>query len=186
MNHPLSIKQNDKADEENIEEEMIIGDNRIRSCVVWTQIPILTWIMPIFGHVGICDSNGCVHDFQGPYYVGHGKMLFGDPRQRWVLNIDPRTLDSAIAEVSNDFKLVPYNLLCSNCHYFVASVLDRAGYQPMGCFKNWHKGATGKIAWGLVLHGRSLTVSEFLLTWIPFLIFYGIIILIIVLILKTR
>lgn len=160
------------------------NDPKLGCCVVWTQIPMLTWLIPMFGHVGICDSHGCVRDFQGAFYVGKGNMLFGNPSQKWHLPIDPDTLDNAINEVANEFREVNYDILCSNCHFFVASVLDRARIKPLGCFKNWSTGATMKVAWSLVLRGRSISICRFLATWIPFIIFYGIIVLIIVLLIK--
>ncbi|KAF8288329.1 hypothetical protein TcBrA4_0016280 [Trypanosoma cruzi] len=48
-------------------------------CIVWTPIPVLSWIFPFIGHVGICDSAGRIHDFEGPYHIGVDKMLFGNP-----------------------------------------------------------------------------------------------------------
>jgi len=28
------------------------------------------WLLPFIGHMGICDSEGKVHDFAGPYHIG--------------------------------------------------------------------------------------------------------------------
>ena len=39
------------------------------SSIVWTPIPLLTWLFPFIGHMGICYSNGIIRDFAGPYYV---------------------------------------------------------------------------------------------------------------------
>lgn len=38
-------------------------------CLVWCPIPLLTWLFPFIGHVGIVTSNGVIHDFAGPYFV---------------------------------------------------------------------------------------------------------------------
>jgi hypothetical protein len=32
--------------------------------VVWAPIPVVSWVVPFLGHVGICDSQGRVWDFQ--------------------------------------------------------------------------------------------------------------------------
>merc|ERR1719295_2030718 len=48
-------------------------------CIVWTPIPLLTWLFPFIGHMGICMSSGVIRDFAGPYYVGEGEMAFGKP-----------------------------------------------------------------------------------------------------------
>jgi hypothetical protein len=44
--------------------------NRYPFAIVWGLLPPLTWIFPLIGHMGICDSRGRVHDFAGPYFIG--------------------------------------------------------------------------------------------------------------------
>lgn len=31
---------------------------RFPFCLVWSPIPILTWVLPFIGHLGIADSKG--------------------------------------------------------------------------------------------------------------------------------
>ena len=158
------------------------GDQYLEKCVVWTTIPMLSWICPIIGHVGIYDSSGVVYDFEGPQCVGRGHLLFGKPLQVWRLDIDDQTLDRAIANATEEFSQRNYNIITSNCHFYVASVLRNAHYPlPSSCCSNWTSGATVKIMTGLVLHGRSISLCKFAQIWIPFLILWGIIILIILL-----
>ncbi|KAG9339190.1 hypothetical protein JZ751_024048 [Albula glossodonta] len=38
-------------------------------CIVWTPIPVLSWILPFVGHMGICTTAGVIRDFAGPYFV---------------------------------------------------------------------------------------------------------------------
>jgi hypothetical protein len=96
-------------------------------------------------------------------------MIFGDPRQRWPVAVEDRVWDKAISEVSEDFGSVNYNLLCSNCHLFAASVLDRVGYRAISPFwGRWANGATVKIIWGLILHGRTLSLWDAVVIWLPF------------------
>jgi hypothetical protein len=151
----------------------------LRSCVVWTQIPLISWAIPAIGHVGICDSTGNLLDFQGPYTVGRNAMLFGNPRQKWDLPIPPDTLDQAIAEVTREFGEVDYNFFCSNCHFYVASCLERAGTPLPCCCSDWRTGATVKIIWSLILKGRSISPCDFLLIWVPFLVVVGVIVLLV-------
>ena len=42
---------------------------RYPRCIVWTPIHPITWFAPYVGHVGICDTEGIVHDFAMPYAV---------------------------------------------------------------------------------------------------------------------
>ena len=39
--------------------------HRYPFCLVWTPIPLLTWIFPFIGHLGIADSKGVIRDFAG-------------------------------------------------------------------------------------------------------------------------
>jgi hypothetical protein len=42
---------------------------RYPHCIVWTPIPVLTWLFPFIGHMGIARNDGVIRDFAGPYYV---------------------------------------------------------------------------------------------------------------------
>ena len=55
-------------------------DDDLAYCVLWSPLPPITWLIPVIGHLGICDSRGVASDFQGPYFVGDdGRMAFGAP-----------------------------------------------------------------------------------------------------------
>lgn len=54
--------------------------------IVWTPIPLITWILPFVGHMGICDSKGIIHDFAGPYYIGEDCLAFGNPAKYWRID----------------------------------------------------------------------------------------------------
>uniref|UniRef100_A0A3P9D6L1 Transmembrane protein 222 n=1 Tax=Maylandia zebra TaxID=106582 RepID=A0A3P9D6L1_9CICH len=43
--------------------------SRYPYCIVWTPIPVLSWLFPFIGHMGICTSTGVIRDFAGPYFV---------------------------------------------------------------------------------------------------------------------
>ena len=48
---------------------MDVDKARFPLCITWTPLPLITWIIPSIGHVGICHSDGKIHDFAGPYFV---------------------------------------------------------------------------------------------------------------------
>lgn len=48
-------------------------------CVVWTPIPVVSWLLPFIGHMGICTSTGRVLDFAASFYVSADAMAFGNP-----------------------------------------------------------------------------------------------------------
>lgn len=53
--------------------------SRFPFCIVWTPLPLLTWLFPLIGHVGIGTSQGVIRDFAGPYFVAEDDMAFGVP-----------------------------------------------------------------------------------------------------------
>lgn len=46
-------------------------------CIVWTPLPIVSWLAPYIGHVGICREDGTVLDFAGSNFVGVDNFAYG-------------------------------------------------------------------------------------------------------------
>ena len=71
------------------EEQLMIGKNyldakqidpereRFPCCIVWTPLPLLSWLIPFIGHVGICREDGVILDFAGPNFVSVDNFAFG-------------------------------------------------------------------------------------------------------------
>lgn len=51
--------------EEMISTEINHDLHRYPYCLIWTPIPLITWLFPIVGHMGIADSTGIIRDFAG-------------------------------------------------------------------------------------------------------------------------
>ena len=68
--------------------------NRYPYCVVWSPLPVITWLFPFIGHLGICDSNGVIWDFAGPYTIGCEHMAFGAPTRYMQLSPERATKTS--------------------------------------------------------------------------------------------
>ncbi|XP_072131609.1 transmembrane protein 222-like isoform X2 [Mobula birostris] len=83
---------------------------RFPHSLVWTPIPVLSWIFPFIGHMGICTLSGIIRDFAGPYYVSEDNMAFGSPTRYWQL--DPAKVyamgsnpwDTGVLEASEEYK----------------------------------------------------------------------------------
>jgi len=50
---------------------------RFPCCIVWTPLPIVSWLAPYIGHVGICREDGAVLDFAGSNFVGVDNFSYG-------------------------------------------------------------------------------------------------------------
>jgi transmembrane protein 222 len=61
--------------------------NRFPLCIVWTPLPYISWIFPFIGHTGLCDADGIIYDFAGPYYIYRHGLDFGVTHKYVRLNI---------------------------------------------------------------------------------------------------
>ncbi|XP_022851851.1 protein REVERSION-TO-ETHYLENE SENSITIVITY1-like [Olea europaea var. sylvestris] len=46
-------------------------------CVIWTPLPVVSWLAPFIGHVGICREDGTIIDFSGSNLVNIDDFAFG-------------------------------------------------------------------------------------------------------------
>ena len=60
--------------------KVVIDSDRARFpyCIVWTPLPLISWVVPFIGHTGIGTSDGVIHDFAGPYFIGIDELAFGE------------------------------------------------------------------------------------------------------------
>ncbi|CAF0748413.1 unnamed protein product [Didymodactylos carnosus] len=103
--------------------------------LVWTPIPLLSWLFPFIGHMGIGRTDGVIRDFAGPYYVSEDNMAFGRPTRYLQLDLsrvpgpNPRgNYDRAVEQASDEYKNRMHNLFCDNCHNHVAMALNTMNY----------------------------------------------------------
>ncbi|KAL2471962.1 Protein REVERSION-TO-ETHYLENE SENSITIVITY1 [Abeliophyllum distichum] len=122
-------------------------------CVVWTPLPIVSWLAPFIGHVGICREDGTVLDFSGSNLVNIDDFAFGSVAR--YLQLDRKqccfppnlaghtckhrykhveygsaiTWDDAIQSTVHHFEHKSYNIFTCNCHSFVANCLNRLCYE---------------------------------------------------------
>ncbi|XP_042903181.1 transmembrane protein 222 isoform X2 [Parasteatoda tepidariorum] len=141
-------------------------------CIVWTPIPILTWLFPIVGHMGIAMSSGIVRDFAGPYYVSEDDMAFGKPTKYWQLSPEKARngkngWDTGVSEASDVYKGRTHNLCWDNCHSHVAYALNTMQYEES---TSWNM---VKLCFLMLVHGKYVSFGGFLKTWLPFLIIAG-------------
>ncbi|EFO22563.1 hypothetical protein LOAG_05923 [Loa loa] len=160
--------QQDQADE--LETNMMEVDpirHRFPCCVVWTPIPILTWLFPFVGHMGIATSRGIIRDFSGSYCVSEDDMAFGWPT--WYRQVDPNTIDGgveawdrAVLDASEEYKDHVHTLFCDNCYCHVALALNKMKYghrRDYNCFR---------LVNMLLFKGQYVGIGGFMKQWLPF------------------
>ncbi len=155
------------------------GRHRYPYCIVWTPIPLITWLLPFIGHTGIGTSSGVIRDFAGPYYVSEDDMAFGWPTRYLVLDPSkarggPSGWDSGVSKASEVYGGRMHNLFCDNCHSHVATALDTMEYDGK---KNWNM---VDVAARMLFCGRFVSFGGFVKTWLPFLAMVSIVVVIVV------
>ncbi|KAG7356741.1 DUF778 domain containing protein [Nitzschia inconspicua] len=146
-------------------------------CILWSPLPIITWIIPFIGHLGIADSRGYSHDFQGPYSIGTSRkavMAFGPTTRYLKMDIGQLSTaerwDDAIREADRIYSGRMHNLFCDNCHSHVAKALN---LMPYGGGK-WNM---VKLCFLVFFRGTFVSFGGFLCQFLPFLIFVFLIVL---------
>lgn len=102
--------------------EIDVARSRFPFAIVWTPLPLLTWILPFIGHLGIADSRGVIYDFAGPYTIGEDNLAFGKPVR--YITLDPAkahgegrsgaaAFDLAVARGCRDYSKRMHNLWCA-------------------------------------------------------------------------
>lgn len=157
---------------DDIQMRVNVKRNRYPYCIVWTPIPMLTWLFPFIGHMGIAYSSGVIRDFAGPYYVSEDDMAFGNPTRYLPLNpmyVRQGDWDQSVSQASDEYKTRMHNLCCDNCHSHVAMALNLMKYDGS---VNWNM---FKLAFQTFIFGKYVNFYGFIKTWVPFLLMGGII-----------
>lgn len=61
---------------------------RFPCCIVWTPLPVVSWLAPYIGHVGIAREDGTVMDFAGSNFVSVDDLAYGSAAR--YLQLDRR------------------------------------------------------------------------------------------------
>lgn len=149
--------------------------DRYPYCIVWTPIPLITWLLPFIGHMGIATSQGIIHDFAGPYYISVDDFAFGKPTRYLPLEscLNSEQLsryDSVIKNGAKCYRSKMYNFFCHNCHHFTVHCLNDLKFR-----RNRTIGII-EIAFLMFIYGKYVNGPiGFVKTWLPFLIVFGLV-----------
>ncbi|KAG7565241.1 hypothetical protein ISN44_As10g019550 [Arabidopsis suecica] len=133
--------------------------DRFPCCIVWTPLPLISWLVPFIGHVGICREDGVILDFAGPNFVCVDNFAFGavaryiqinkkkessrssgscmfNGESRYEQEEDSHekepTWDDALRKGTQEYQHHSYNIFTCNCHSFVANNLNRLAVKSGG------------------------------------------------------
>eukprot|EP01063_Lacrimia_lanifica_P007545 TRINITY_DN14830_c0_g1_i2.p2 TRINITY_DN14830_c0_g1~~TRINITY_DN14830_c0_g1_i2.p2 ORF type:complete len:175 (+),score=52.56 TRINITY_DN14830_c0_g1_i2:76-600(+) len=135
--------------------------NRFPCCVVWGPLPPITWLLPFIGHMGITDSEGRVHDFQGPFTVTTDRFMTGKVTRILRLPVPPERAgewDACVDTADREFGTRWHNICCNNCHHHSAMALERWGLP--------HNQVS--LLWLVITKGEWVGSAGVLITWLPF------------------
>ena len=168
--------------------------DRYPFCIVWSPLPMITWLCPIIGHMGICDSRGFIWDFQGPYSIGRDDMAFGRPTR--YIQLDPRlarkflkaaggggdaiasdeeiqaSWDESVYHSNCHYSKRMHNICCQNCHHHAARAMNKMAYRGVTSWNQFY------LAFWVFFCGRFRSVSAAVYTFAPFCVILSIFLLI--------
>ncbi|EEF28249.1 conserved hypothetical protein [Ricinus communis] len=175
--------------EENFQQSMQIDPKRARfpCCIVWTPLPVISWLIPFIGHIGICREDGVILDFAGPNFVCVDNFAFGavsrfiqinkekdcsafssaDQYNMDITGRDTLTWDGALQKGTQEFQHHAYSLFTCNCHSYVANNLNRLSFHSGG----WN---VVNLAAFMFLKGRWVSTGSKVQSYLPFVMVCGI------------
>ena len=136
-------------------------------CLVQTPIPCISWFIPSIGHAGICNSEGVIHDFAGPYCVSVDNMAFGNPTKFVILELSQKEFaeyDKAVEYGKKCYNKLSYDFFTNNCHSFIASVLNNLNYKGK---RNYNM---VNVWWILSTKSKYITWTDLFKTYSGFII----------------
>lgn len=160
-----------------------IINHKFPFCLVWSPITFITPFLPSIGHVGICESNGIIHNFSGTKIVLINKMAFGWPLKYAQLNLSfkERTFwDKSIIKGDHTYLEEEYNFFKNNCHSYCAYILSYLKYKGKSNYNML------SIWWILSTKGKYVSWNAVFKTYIWFILIIIVITVIIVIILIAK
>ncbi|KAI9140371.1 hypothetical protein BKA69DRAFT_524525 [Paraphysoderma sedebokerense] len=157
----------------------------IPHAILWSPLPVLSWLIPVIGHTAITDSKGNIYDFAGPYMVNVclsfiesdawslpmvNDMAFGAPTKYVQLDIpsgDLEHFDHAVEQTNVEFGNKIHFIITQNCHSHTARVLSKIKYRSHKWNMIW--------VWSiLLLRGRYFGFKSIVKTYLPTAFTWGI------------
>jgi hypothetical protein len=155
--------------------------------IVWAPIPILSWIYPMIGHLGIAKSDGDILDFA--VTVRERDMAFGGPARYLPLRPEAALIlreqiresaarlagqakslatlwDENVDFTADVYRRREYSFLHDNCHHFVAHFLNSVRYDS----RQW---THLRLAWAVASKGRWVWPSGFVRVVLPAVVTLG-------------
>ncbi|KAJ0468495.1 hypothetical protein HanIR_Chr14g0697251 [Helianthus annuus] len=164
---------------------------RFPCCIVWTPLPVISWLLPFIGHVGIGREDGVILDFAGPNFVCVDNFAFGSVaryiqinKEKCSITSNPSTTfrteeeyglveagrnrytwDDALRKGTQEYQHRAYNILSCNCHSFVANNLNRLEFQAGG----WN---VVNLAVLILLKGNWVNNASMIQSCLPFVLLF--------------
>lgn len=159
---------------------------RFPCCLVWTPLPVVSWLAPFIGHVGICREDGVSLDFSGSNLVNVDEFAVGAVAR--YLQLDRKqccfsptlsghtckqgyqhsefgtamTWDDALQLSNRQFEHRTYNIFTCNSHSFVANCLNRLCY---GGSMSWNM---TNVAALILFKGHWVNSMSIIRSFLPF------------------
>ncbi|KAK2966421.1 hypothetical protein RJ640_003691 [Escallonia rubra] len=150
-------------------DEIDLKKAKFPCCLVWTPLPVVSWLAPFIGHVGICREDGAILDFSGSNFVNccFPPNLAGHTCKHGYRHGEYGTAiswDDALQSSTRHFEHKSYNLFTCNCHSFAANCLNWLCY---GGSMTWNMVNIAALLW---FKGRWVDSLSVLRSFLPFIV----------------
>ena len=153
------------------------NNSKYKYCIIWSHIPLITFLIPFIGHSSIVNSYGFIHDFDSSYFIkiyneeenGFSKIVY--------LNLDDsqkKIWDNVIENMDKYYKKKSFSFCGYNSFKYISNILSNIEYKGK---KNYTK---FDIFWLIVREGKFISKCEIFKTYFGWIIIFIIIVIIII------
>lgn len=135
--------------------------------IVFGALPLLSWLLPFIGHMGVCDSQGFTHDFAGSQYITKNRFMTGRVLRYYTIPIDQYGItaeqwDKAVQHADEHYSHEYHNLLLNNCHHHTAAALRQLPHPMFTNMTAW------RAWWWVIVYGRWSSTMGMVQALLPF------------------
>ena len=164
----------ESTERKNINTETKISNNsKYKYCIIWSHIPLITFLMPFVGHSSIVNSYGFIHDFQSSYFI----QIYNEEENGFCkivyLNLnDSQKLiwDNIIEQIDKVYQKKSFSFCGNNSFKYISDILSIIEYKSKKNYSQYD------IFWLIIKEGKFISKCQIFKTYFGWILIFSIII----------
>ena len=174
----INMESTERKNLNQVIEKKKSNNSKYKYCIIWSHIPLITFLMPFVGHSSIVNSYGFIHDFQSSYFI----QIYNEEENGFCkivyLNLnDSQKLiwDNIIEQIDKVYQKKSFSFCGNNSFKYISNILSIIEY------KNKKNYTQYDIFWLIIKEGKFISKCQIFKTYFGWILIFSIIIISIIL-----